>query len=584
MESSSTTRPIASTSAFSNWFGRRRSGKGKQSPEPIVVEDLSIVQMPGGDVVPFNRPSPAQLQLRALLANQRQAMLEGRRPKKPRRIVVVKARKLGISTEAQAQAFVMASNRPNTECLIISHEAKSAQLLFGISERFYRCLAPEKKPPRKFWNRRAIVFDEPINSSLAVDVVSEGAGRSGTFRFLHCSEVAFWGDLAEETLLALRNSMPTEEDCIEIDESTGYGQGGCFFQEYYRAKERGEALFCPWWQDERYRLLPGLPEAEWSDFERAEAKKYGLSDTQVAWMRYAFEEKTSKEDPREREQQFRQEYPGCEDDAFQGDARGVFSRELIELVQAQVKDAALDLKFVRGIPHAEHELLAGLTRVDETPQAAYVIGADPAEGLEGGDASAAVVLNRVSGRIEAYLKGSHDTEQFARALADLGRYYNRAWIVVERNGPGHRVLSALRSSDYPRLWSERQPWTRAATLSPALGWNTTKGSKMQAIGAYIARLRTGRVFVPFSPILDEMRTYLYDKVGKPGAVSGCHDDLISAIIIASAAGDELGTSDPVMEDLKRMEKIRIGDHKWRRGDIDRLAEMQYGVDMREEQG
>ena len=84
-------------------------------------------------------------------------------------------------------------------------------------------------------------------------------------------------------------------------------------------------------------------------------------------------------------------------------------------------------------------------RIYEAPQRgrSYVIGADCAEGLKGGDDSTGVVIDKASGAVVAVLAGEYEpTEQHPAYLAILAQWYD-APVLVERNNHGHAVIGGL---------------------------------------------------------------------------------------------------------------------------------------------
>lgn len=118
-----------------------------------------------------------------------------------------------------------------------------------------------------------------------------------------------------------------------------------------------------------------------------------------------------------------------------------------------------------GVPSAMLRLYA-----QPTPTGRYVIGADPAEGVKGGDDSGGVVVDADSGETVAVLAGELDpSEAFPGALAVLARHYNNAGVLCERNNHGHAVLGVLRSLGVVCIQGgDRRP-----------GWNTSVASKAQ---------------------------------------------------------------------------------------------------------
>jgi hypothetical protein len=107
------------------------------------------------------------------------------------------------------------------------------------------------------------------------------------------------------------------------------------------------------------------------------------------------------------------------------------------------------------------------------PRRQYVIGADCAEGVSGGDDSTAVVLDRVTGECVAVLAGEYEpTEHHPALIALLSRWYNSASALIERNNHGHAVIGACK----------RHGVVCCKGLDGRAGWLTTSLSKSQAYG------------------------------------------------------------------------------------------------------
>ncbi len=99
--------------------------------------------------------------------------------------------------------------------------------------------------------------------------------------------------------------------------------------------------------------------------------------------------------------------------------------------------------------------------VEPQPGRRYVIGVDPAEGNPTSDDSAATVLDYETGEQAASLAGRLQPSTIAAHVDALGRYYNSAGLMVERNNHGHAVLLWLR--DHSRLarligWDGKEGW------------------------------------------------------------------------------------------------------------------------------
>lgn len=97
----------------------------------------------------------------------------------------------------------------------------------------------------------------------------------------------------------------------------------------------------------------------------------------------------------------------------------------------------------------------------------YVIGVDPAEGNPTSDDSALTVMDRKTGEEVASLAGKFQPQIIADHAYAIGKYFNNADILVERNNHGHAVILRLMYQDVCRILDgldDRPGW-----LSTALG-------------------------------------------------------------------------------------------------------------------
>lgn len=121
------------------------------------------------------------------------------------------------------------------------------------------------------------------------------------------------------------------------------------------------------------------------------------------------------------------------------------------------------------------------------PGRRYVVGADPAEGNPTSEQSALEVLDADSGEEVASLAGRFEPATFAAHVATIGRYYNSAAVLVERNNHGHAVLLWLldHARDLVRLCGDDRK----------SGWNTTTKSKAMLYDRAGEALRDGETII-----------------------------------------------------------------------------------------
>ena len=237
--------------------------------------------------------------------------------------------------------------------------------------------------------------------------------------------------------------------------------------------------------------------------------------------------------------QLAQEHPTSAIEAFVQSGRPVFDALYLKRHEARIHDIApSDLS---------NSMVDGLT-IWQAPLAGhrYLISADVAEGLAGGDFDAAVVIDAtatpgdsmsaLAGNVVlcqvAALRGKWAPDIFARKLADLGQRYGWPLLAVERNNHGHACLLQLRELRYPRLYHAADALRDGANEEPRPGWLTTRVTKPLIIDTLAAALRED-TYTPLDPIfLAEALVYGYRANGAMGAPSGFHDDVVMAHAIA----------------------------------------------------
>src|SRR5690242_5457043 len=70
----------------------------------------------------------------------------------------------------------------------------------------------------------------------------------------------------------------------------------------------------------------------------------------------------------------------------------------------------------------------------------------------------------------AELHGHYSPRELAMKVIELGRMYNGALLVVERNSHGHGVLANLRAAGYQKVYREggQDGWLTSAVTKPAM--------------------------------------------------------------------------------------------------------------------
>jgi hypothetical protein len=247
------------------------------------------------------------------------------------RVIILKARQLGVSTYIAARLYQRTINNPGLRTIIIGHERRASSNLFEIVKRFHESTPDEIRPSVSTSNAESLLFDR-LDSGYIVSVASnEGTGRSATAQLLHASEAAFWSDLPLQ-MASLMQTVPDLDGTEIIIESTANGYND--FHTIWRKAEAGEseflATFLPWSLDKGYCRETAsdlVMDAEESKL----AELYNLNEEQIAWRRAKIGQLGSVE-------YFAQEYPLNPSEAFISSAFDGFIRA--ELVVRARKEAS----------------------------------------------------------------------------------------------------------------------------------------------------------------------------------------------------------------------------------------------------
>jgi hypothetical protein len=167
------------------------------------------------------------------------------------------------------------------------------------------------------------------------------------------------------------------------------------------------------------------------------------------------------------------------------------------------------------------------------PGRVYVFGADPAEGVRGGDDSSMVLLDLTTGEVALVLCGELEPKrQFPGAIAAIARHYNDAQGVVERNNHGHAVIAGLEA-----LGVVVMPGRDGRA-----GWQTTEGAKADAANTTYSALLAAREagikpFAKGSKLVRQLKSIERATLAAPGKRKGKTkiDDVSTAYQMAELA-------------------------------------------------
>jgi hypothetical protein len=419
----------------------------------------------------------------------------------PVRIIVLKPRQTGVSTQIAALCTVPVVSKENQAAACITDKRSHTQNIFSMQVGYYQAVAndlPAAEVPQlqrctqrkedgelvlgahlRNMQRAKKQSDEekaakgPILNSKIMTFTAKAVGRehSYTVGILHGSEVPYWGDNAPEIWLGFAQSVPYRPGTMMWLEGTAHGAGDWFNSQWDNA-ELGTSDFVPvffGWQDfpwswdhasqswvrEYSRELPlesrspsGREQFQQglSEKELELQKQHGLTLEQIYWRRCKIVTDCNGD-----ERQFQQEYPSTAAEAFIGAGSNVFPPQVIEYYLEQTVPSENRPEWQGNFawhpekPVAWEERPDGYTRIWGRPKAGerYVIGVDTAPGENPkSDFNSAQVLRIPAGLDEPLEEVAHclcngGLQIFSEQVACLYHVYGQPLTVVEVGGAGN---------------------------------------------------------------------------------------------------------------------------------------------------
>lgn len=492
------------------------------------IEEYIKIRDKNGKVIPLklNEPQMKYYNVIKELHEQR----------KPIRIIILKARQMGFSTETESIIFKNVVTNHNYNAGIVAHKEDSTANLFNMSKRMLEYLPDSIKPEQKKSNAKELVFNNDEGTGLdskmkCMTAGGKGIGRSDTFTALHLSELAFWEGDKQDILLGLLQAVPNIPESMVIIESTANGFD--YFKELWDKAVAGEndfyPLFVGWNELKEYQMT-------YTGFELTEDEielqtVYNLTLEQLTWRRWCIKNNCGGDI-----EKFKQEYPICPDEAFLSTGQCYFDKDKvinrIRKVVEPIKRGSFLYKYennqVSDIRFNEN--IKGTIKIFEKPQEGvpYVLAGDTAG--EGSDNFTAQVINNITGKQVAVLKQQYSELEYAQQVYCLGLYYNTALIGIETNFSTY-PNEKLQEWDYPNLYIREKADTYVNRYNKSFGFKTTPVTRPLILGQLQEIVLEEIDNINDIDTLREMLTFIKNKVGRPEAEVGFHDDLVMALAI-----------------------------------------------------
>lgn len=429
---------------------------------------------------------------------------------KRRRIIVLKARQLGVTWAMALFCLWYAFAHPNAQIVIVSigeREARSfgrrIQFLYDNLPQAVRAAFPAPNPTLEAFVVRHDAGDSRITSLPS----SSTAGRGETVNLLVLDEGAHWEDASTR----LASLLPTTEDLGQLlFASTANGFGDPFQQTWDMAPENG--------------------------YTKIFANATSRPDRDDDWVLQARSRVPDGKGV--------QEYPMTPAEAFLSSGKCAFStRHLQEYLDHRTRPARRrgNIQVDGGRVRFEADEINGGWRVWEwrTEGRRYMISGDPCGGGGGTNYASMYVWDMDSWDTVAAYHGRPEPVDFATLMIRAGWLWRNgkgepALLAPESNLDGRAVIAILRERSYPNVWVMPTYDQTRDDRVVQLGWATTTRTRPLMLATLKEMVREGTLGIRDNLAIGEMLTFeVNPKTGKEEARDGCFDDRVMALAIGA---------------------------------------------------
>jgi len=552
---------------------------------------LKVRPKGGGYVVPFLFNQVQRRMWREMC----KAMAAG----EPLWFVLLKFRQAGMSTFWCAWLYWQMWRQRDVQTMVVAHQLPTAETMIETQRVFYDEQPEVFRPDLREGNHgatlpRGEIYFADRRSWELIHLAKNVDPRGQQVTHVLETEFAMYKDPSELNGALLPQLPPFGSEArlrsSFIIESTPKGQNE-FYDLYWDAKKGTlrsfKALNFPWFLFDEQYSTKAPPEFRMTNEEKKEQQKLsrlrmeypaidggGVPVTldQMYWRR-----ETINSDYRGNVDMFDQEYFSDDTTCFMLASKSVFRAHTRQLEQ-NTRDAAdratkvwseivvngkpvttkgpVRLKLLPTVEERSH--WTPITSVafeihphgkwmvwePPVPGHKYVIGADPALGLEDGDNSSICVLDVTAARQVAEFVDTMGPERFALEIAASGYWYNGALLVPEINNIGYVVLKRLIANiTYPNLYK----WPKFDEVNKYThkrGFETNSRTKQLMVSSMINYVEDELLEIASKELLGEMSTFEQRNEGDYfsfGAQKGRHDDRVMSLGLAVMGIDQTPT-------------------------------------------
>lgn len=500
---------------------------------------------------------------------------------KPVKLIILKARQLGLSTVCQGLLFQKTIFTPLCNTLIVAQDPGQSGYLFDMSRLAYDSLPWWMRPEARYESKASyLIFDRKdekerrlspgLQSNIWVEAQNKMTGVA-VGKMLHCahmSELSLW----VEAQLLTKMIWPSlnAPDGLYFMESTARGRAHWWFP-LWRQSEAGNTewspVFIPFYRVRKYSIPIAADERfvrtpeETALCERVQREDgFTITNEILKWRRVKMNAAIAAEGD---EWGFYQEYPSNAMEAFQASGLCAFNKKKLhslfeltcrpplwygeifmrkdEKTQKVINGTFTFNKTLRRLREGDtpppQESHGARLRIWEwpVPNAEYYIGGDVAQGIKGGDYSAAQVIRKGKGmRPDVQVAEWHgwiNPYDYAEVLAALGYFYNTAGLACEANDVGRATNAELyRVLEYPNMYQFKNPDKFKNFMTDWFGWYTNSKNRTEIIAKFRKALDEDIIVLKSRDLVDECFDFSSIDGGRYEGQEG-HDDRVMSMLI-----------------------------------------------------
>ncbi|MEY9866626.1 hypothetical protein ABIE66_002005 [Peribacillus sp. B2I2] len=462
--------------------------------------------------------------------------------------VIAKARQIGFSTMSVALCLWMACNRPRTNYMIVSYKQESATSLFDKLKMMYDDLPHDKYkfPQDTQNNRNQLRLDNGSSITLSV-AGGKDVGRGTTYEYILLSEFAFYEN-QDSILLSAEQALAKSKTSKLVIETTsnGFNSYQKLFMNAHKGNSKYKAFFFPFHSTSYAKQFKDdYDEAEtWYKANNASKRltkddlepeelfllESGANLRQLMWRRWKLLDMSL--------QQFYQEFPATPMESFISSGLNVFDQQkIVERLKYVPKSLEYkDMKMV--VPDSIAKYVGKSLMIYQLPVngVKYYAGVDTASGT-GGDYSTISMLNEDGEQVLSFYDNKIPVYDFAKVIYDIGRWFNYAYLTVERQGFGIPILERLRKEyEYMNLHKHKVFNQQMGKHKIQIGFNTTAVTKNIMITDLKEQFELEMILINCQETLEQMQIFIENE-GKTGNKkgNGNHDDNVIGLALAVQA-------------------------------------------------